>query len=637
MKIILRKVTSEHEIDLVALLKSCAKQKNLSKGAKLHTYITLMKGSWLRENVYIGSALVNMYAKCGDLEKAQKVFDELPSRNVVSWNALIGGYVQEGYHEKGLLVYENMRREGFCPNVVSFTCSLKACGGLGALETGTRIHAEIVISQERSLMKNYMLGTSLVQMYAKCGVLSNAQQVFDELPIRDVITWTTLISGFCLHGHNVKALSCFYLMRHEGLSPDAATFACVLKVCGKIGSIKKTNEMHAEIVRGGLMENDTILRTALMDMYAQCDDINMARQVFDEIAIRNVVCWTVLICAYSQNDNAEEALKCLERMQCEGFSPDDVTFICALKACRSIGSIEKGQKIHARIRNLLLHEKINIATALVDMYSQCGALVQAQKLFDSLKASERNLASWTALIAGYSKSGRGEHAINCFVRMQREGLLPDAAAFTCTLKACGNMRDLGMGKEIYHKVKSARFLENNIVLCTSVIDMLAKCGAFTKAREVLELLPYRNLISWSALISGYAQQGHVSEALNCFEQMESEGVSPDDVTFLCVLNACSHSGQLDEAQMLFRNMTRQYGIIPNLEHFTCMMVVFGGLGYVDDAILMMKVMPSSHDVAVWVALLTASRKWGNMMLAKLAFEETVQLCDSSHGSLYVCD
>ena len=260
----------------------------------------------------------------------------------------------------------------------------------------------------------------------------------------------------------------------------------------------------------------------------------------------------------------------------------------------------------------------------------CGEFAKPKQVLEELPF--RDVVSWSALIGGYSQQGQGYGALESLERMRIEGISPNLVTFICILMACGSIEGILKGKHIHEEVLSRFLLEKHVAIGSALVDMYAKCGAFTKAREVLELLPYRNLISWSALISGYAQQGHVSEALNCFEQMENEGISPDDVTFLCVLNACSHAGQLDEAQILFMNMTRQYGIIPNLEHYTCMMVVFGGLGYVDDAMLMMKVMPSSHDVAVWLALLTASRKWGNMMLAKLAFDETVQLCDSPMGA-----
>ena len=168
-------------------------------------------------------------------------------------------------------------------------------------------------------------------------------------------------------------------------------------------------------------------------------------------------------------------------------------------------------------------------------------------------------------------------------------------------------------------------LKENIVLGTALVDMYAKCGLFAKADKVLEDLPTRNAITWSALIAGYAQKGRGTKALKCLERMKEEGFSPDAVTFLCVLNACSHSGLLDEAEMHFRNMSRKYGINPELEHFTCMVVSFGYAGNFDKALSVIKSMPSSDFPSVWLALLGGCRKWGNVTVGILAFDQIIEL------------
>ena len=164
------------------------------------------------------------------------------------------------------------------------------------------------------------------------------------------------------------------------------------------------------------------------------------------------------------------------------------------------------------------------------------------------------------------------------------------------------------------------------------MDMYAKCGMLAKARQVLEELPNRDLVSWNVLIAGHAQQREGHAALKCFERMQSEGLSPDDITFVCILTACSHAGLLDEAQMLFDDMTRKYGVIPTIEHHTCMVSVFGCVGYFDQAMSVIKVMPCSDHPAVWVALLCACKRWGNVRLGKVAFDQVVQLDDGCAGA-----
>ena len=182
------------------------------------------------------------------------------------------------------------------------------------------------------------------------------------------------------------------------------------------------------------------------------------------------------------------------------------------------------------------------------MYVKCGVLAEAQQVLEALPI--RNVVSWNALISGYTQHCRGHEALNCFEQMQGEGLSPNGITFLCIVKACGSIGALDKGKQIQEEVVSRGLLEKDIVIGTALVDMYAKCGDLTKAQEFLEQLPIRNVVSWSALISGYAQQSQGHVALECFEQMQREGLSPNDVTFLCVLTACSHV--LDNAQALYK-------------------------------------------------------------------------------------
>jgi pentatricopeptide repeat protein len=250
------------------------------------------------------------------------------------------------------------------------------------------------------------------------------------------------------------------------------------------------------------------------------------------------------------------------------------------------------------------------------------------------KLPERHVFSWSALIGGYAQQGQGHEALNCFEQMQNDGLSPDMITFICLLKACASIGAGDKGKQIHDEVVSRGFLAKNTVVGTAVVDMYAKCGLPRKAQQVLEGLVVRNRVSWSALIAGYAQQGQAREALNCFERMLREGIEPDEVIFLCVLSACSHSGLLKESQMLFGDMTERYGITPTVEHHTCMVSVFGLAGHFEKALSIIMSTISSDNPEVWLALLGACRKWGNVKLGILAFDQIVQL-DYNCAAAYV--
>eukprot|EP00250_Pteridium_aquilinum_P021062 c25021_g11_i1 orf=1-684(-) len=222
-------------------------------------------------------------------------------------------------------------------------------------------------------------------MYAKCGELAKAMLEFEKLLVRDVVSWNVLIAGFVQHGHGERALDCFQEMRHEGVTANAITLAYMLKACGCIRACGKGQEIHAQIAKDGLLEADIVVGTALVDMYVKCGLLGRAQEVFDELVIRDVITWNTLITGYSHQGNAEEVFNCFERMQHERFSPNIVTFICVLRACGTIGVINKGQAIHARIlKEGLLEKDTVISNALVDMYAKCGAFAEAEKVFDEL-------------------------------------------------------------------------------------------------------------------------------------------------------------------------------------------------------------------------------------------------------------
>ena len=617
-----RKVAHHHREDLafVGLLKSCAKARDLCRGNRLHD--TILNKGLLQNSPYVGSALISMYAKCGALKKAHRLLEELPFRDVVTWSALISAYAQQGYGDYALDCFERMQIEGLSPDCITFTCVLKACSGSGVIEKGKQVHNEVII---KGLEKEYVsLGNGLLDMYAKCGALTEAKQVLDKLRNRDIVSWNALISGYVQQGRGKDAMACFEDMQRDGLSPDPITFTCILKACGSIGAIDKGKQIHEEIVRKGLLGNDTMVGNALVDMYARFGTLPKAKEVLDELLVRDIVSWSMLIDGYTQHGHGEEALKCYEEMQKEGLSPNVVTFTCLLKASGSTGAIDKGKAIHEEIVSKgLLDKDIVLGNALADMYAKCGELSNAEQVLSELPV--RDTASWNVLISGYAYQGRGDESLNCLQRMQREGLPPNSITFICILKVCGLIGAIGKGQTIHEEIIGKGFLGTDIMLDTALVDMYARCGSLTKAQEVLNDLSLQNVVSWNALISGFAQQGQSEEALNGFERMQCEGIVPNTVTFLCVLNACSHAGLVNEAQMYFTIMSEKYGIVPNSKHQTCMVDLFCRAGLFDKAMAVIKKMPSCDYPVVWGALIDACKKLGNANLAKFAFEQVVQL------------
>ena len=321
-------------------------------------------------------------------------------------------YVRLGFAHEALECFHEMRTHGIPPNDVTYICILKACGVIGSILVGAEIHAEI--SKLGLIGKNAMVSTALVDMYAKCGDLDKAQEVFDGLSERDLISWTALIAAYAYRGNGHMALDLFARMQEGGISPNPITFACVLKACGHMRFISKGEQIHAHIAntRGilDLGEHKITLGNALVDMYAKCGMIGKAHRAFDQLPAKDLVSWNILVTAYAHHEHGDEALKCFAQMRKEGFLPDVVTFSSVLKACSDVGSLEKGEEIHIEVRKQgLLENSTVIGNALIDMYAKCGIMAIAHEVFDHLVI--QNIVSWTTLIGGYAQHELNEEAL----------------------------------------------------------------------------------------------------------------------------------------------------------------------------------------------------------------------------------
>ncbi|KAI5069856.1 hypothetical protein GOP47_0016157 [Adiantum capillus-veneris] len=535
----------------VCSLRACSSMRAASKGQEIHADI---KNKGLERNNFVGSALVDFYAKCGFPLEAQEIFDNLPARDTVLWNALIAGYVDCGLHKEALRCLDKMQGEGFVLDTPLCVCCLKACSSLGAIDKGQEIHAEI--ERQEISQSGMAAGSALVDMYAKCGFLSKAQEVFDRLPVRDIFSWNALIGGYAEHEHGEEAFEHFEQMQSEAVCLDSATYACILKACGWRGAIGKGIELHAEVARKGLFERDMVLGNSLVGMYAECGSFKKAHEVFDKLPARDCVSWNMLIAGYAEYEYVGEALKAFRAMQSEGIPPDAFILVSLLKVCSSAGATGGGQEVHAHIERLhLLEGNPLVGSALVNMYAKCGLLAKAQQVFDELRFQE--VACWNTLMIGYAEHGYGEEALKIYQKLQLKAIPLDATTYVCILKVCGLVKAADMGHKIHVEVARKGLLQKDLAIGNTLVDMYAKCCLFGKARKVFDNLPVRDVISWTAMISGYSDSGDGEEALICLDKMQSEGVFPNAVTLVCALKACGSIGAIDRGQELHAEIERK--------------------------------------------------------------------------------
>ncbi|KAJ7548554.1 hypothetical protein O6H91_07G017100 [Diphasiastrum complanatum] len=606
-----------------SLIQQCTNKKDLTLGRQVQT---LIANSALRLNCFLCNHLIRMYNSGGSLAEALEEFHRLPQKDHHMWTSIISAHGKNGHSQQAINLYFKMRECDVKPSVYTYVAVLKACAEAGALAAGKAVHQHVIDSR---CVGDVYVGNSLIHMYAKCGRIDDAQRVFFDLSQRDVVSWNALVAGCVQNGRELEACEFFEDMRRQGLQPDRFTFASVFKAIGRIGSLDKGRQVHNLFAKTAI-GFDNFLGSSLIDMYAKCGSIDDACQVFLDLPQRDVVSWNALIAGLGLT-HAAEALHLFERMVAADLKPDKFTFASVFKACSSIGASELANHIHGLFSKSGLGLDSFLGSSIVDMYAKCGDFKRAWEVFATLP--ERNLVVWTTMISGCVQHHHYHEALQLFEKMQAEGFEPDQVTFVSVIKACSSISALGQGKSVHIQFQNSG-LEMDLLLGNALVDMYAKCGSMCDAQDVFSELARRDVVSWSTMIVGYAQHGHGEDALQFFKNMQEEGVKPDKVTFVGVLYACSHLGLLDEGYQLFRRMHDDFGIKPEMDHYTLMVDLFGRAGKLDLAHAFINKMTSIPTVDVWLSLLGACKTHGNLEFGLISFDSIMKL-EPTNATAYV--
>ncbi|PRQ45215.1 putative pentatricopeptide [Rosa chinensis] len=388
------------------------------------------------------------------------------------------------------------------------------------------------------------------------------------------------------------------------------------------------------------------------------DDLRHAYQLFRFMPSRTTYIWNVMIRGFTDRNESISALSVYADMLRSGFLPDNYTFSFVLRACAELSSVSFGVVLHAHairlgwesydfVQNGLIHlyvtcDFINPArklfdmsvhkdvvtwTALVNGYVRSGQIVIARQLFDEMP--EKNAVSWSAMINGYVHLGLFREALELFADMQTAGVSPNHAGIVGALTACAFVGALDQGRWI-HAYVNRKGMRLDTVLGTALVDMYTKCGCVETARAVFDEMPKRDVFAFTSLISGLANNGESASAISLFARMKNEGIAPNEVTFVCVLSACSRVGMVDEGLQIFRSMNNSFRIQPGVQHYGCLVDLLGRAGMLEEANKIVTEMPMEPDSYVLGALLNACRVHGDLDLGKEMVERfTGQRLDHS--------
>ncbi|KAM2308147.1 hypothetical protein COP1_030299 [Malus domestica] len=572
---------------LLCLLRMCISSKLLKQGKLVHQKILTLG---LQNDLALCKNLIDFYFSCHFYDSAKLVFQSIENPSSISlWNGLMTAYTKNFMFNEALELFGSLLRYPYlCPDSYTYPSVLKGCGALGEVSLGKMIHNHLI---KIGFVSDIVVASSLVCMYAKCNIFECAIQLFDEMPERDVACWNTVISCYYQDGQARKAIDLYEKMRNSGFMPNSVTLTTVISSCARISDLERGMEIHKELIKSRLVL-DSFVCSALVDMYGKCGCLDMAKQVFEQIPIKNVISWNSMITAYSVSGDSRSCIQLFRRMNDEGTSPTLTTFSSILLACSRSAQLQHGKFIHAFIIRNIIEADIYIYSSLLDLYFKCGSVSSAKIVFD--KMPKTNAASWNVMISGYVKVGDYFGALAMYDDMKVAGVRPNAITVTSILSACSQLAALEKGKEIHRTLIDSE-LETNEIVMGALLDMYAKCGVVDEALYVFNRLPDRDLVSWTSMITAYGAHGQALEALKLFGEMQQSYAKPDGVTLLAVLSACSHVGLVDEGCHYFSQMITDYGIKPRVEHYSCLMDLLGRAGRLDGAYQILQRTPEIRE------------------------------------------
>ncbi|KAK9064414.1 hypothetical protein SSX86_015796 [Deinandra increscens subsp. villosa] len=458
----------------------------------------------LHSNGFIVTKLIHTASNLGDIPYARQVFDEFPDPYVFLWNAIIRGYSRQNMFNEAIGLYTRMQDAGVGPDRFTMPHVLKSCGGAAAFEVGRAVHAQIF---RRGFESDVFVQNGLVAVYAKCGRVGNARNVFEGLgDHKTIVSWTSIISAYAQNGQPIEALNFFKKMRSYGLQVDWITLVSGISAYADIEDLGQGKSLHSCVIKMGL-EAEPDLRIALITLYAKCGNVMVAKALFDEMETCNVIMWNTMISGFAKNGCCGEAISVFQRMLTKKAKPDSVTICSTILACAQLGSLQEARKMGDYIDKSEYKADVFVNSALIDMYAKCGSVELARKVFDQTKT--KDIVVWSSMTVGYGLHGKAHEAISLFSMMKQAGVSPNDVTFIGLLTACNHAGLVEEGWRIFNSMKDYK-IEPRHQHYACVVDLLGRAGCLDRAYDFIKKMPIKPGVSiWGALLSASRIYRHV--------------------------------------------------------------------------------------------------------------------------------
>ncbi|XP_020202985.1 putative pentatricopeptide repeat-containing protein At3g47840 [Cajanus cajan] len=532
-------------------LKACALGVNIFFGELLHGFSVK---SGLVNSVFVSSALIDMYMKLGKIEQGCRVFAKMTRRNVVSWTAIIAGLVHAGHNMEGLLYFYEMWRSKVGYDSHTFAIALKASADSSLLHHGKAIHTQTI---KQGFDESSFVINTLATMYNKCRKPDYVMRLFEKMKMPDVVSWTTLITTYVQMGEEERAMEVFKKMRKSDVSPNKYTFAAVISACANLAIAKWGEQIHGHVLRLGLVDALSVANS-IITLYSKCGLLTSASIVFHGITRKDIISWSTIIAVYSQGGYAKEAFDYLLWMRREGPKPNEFALASVLSVCGSMALLEQGKQVHAHVLCIGIDHEAMVHSALINMYSKCGSVQEASKIFNGMKFND--IISWTAMINGYAEHGYSQEAINLFDKISSVGLMPDYVTFIGVLTACSHAGLVDLGFYYFMLMTNEYQINPSKEHYGCIIDLLCRAGQLSEAEHMIRSMPFHSDdIVWSTLLRACRVHGDVDRGRWTAEQLLQ--LDPYSAgTHITLANMYAAKGRWKEAAHI-RKLMKSKGLI----------------------------------------------------------------------------
>ncbi|XP_022997569.1 putative pentatricopeptide repeat-containing protein At3g25970 [Cucurbita maxima] len=497
----------QDEYTFGSMLKGIACAGMLDLGQQIHSMIIKMG---FAGNVYAGSALLDMYAKCERLEDAYLTFLNISKQNTVSWNAMIAGYAQTGDRETAFLLLDCMEQEGEKVDDGSFAPLLPLLDDAEFCRLTRQVHGKVI---KHGLESANTMCNALITSYSECGSLVDAKRVFNcSAGVRDLVSWNSLLGAFLVHNQEDLAFKLLIDMQEHGFEPDLYSYTSIISACFNKELSNNGKSLHGMVIKRGL-EQSVPISNALISMYLKSDGGSMkeALCIFESLEIKDRVSWNSILTGLSQMGSSEDAVKSFLHMRSLAMDIDRYSFSAVLKSCSDLATFQLGQQFHVLALKYGMDSNEFVSSSLIFMYSKCGIMEDAKRSFEG--ASKSSSITWNALMFGYAQHGQCHVALDLFFLMEEKKVKMDHITFVAVLTACSHIGLVERGCEFLRCMESDYGVPPRMEHYACAVDLYGRSGRLDEAKALIEAMPFKpNAMVWKTFLGACRSCGNVELA-----------------------------------------------------------------------------------------------------------------------------